>query len=83
MFFIDKYSFFVVHSVWVNIKVNKLFNAILINWVFFFNLKGMLLTNWTRTIEYISKKIIHWAFTVKTLNTNVLDKWSKKKVYHS
>lgn len=35
MYFIDKYSFFVVYSVWVNIKVNKFFNEILINWVFF------------------------------------------------
>lgn len=31
MYYIDKYSLFVVHSVWINIKLNKLFNEILIN----------------------------------------------------
>lgn len=77
MYFIDKYSFFVVHSVWINIKVNKLFNEILINWDFFLNFKGMLLTIWIRAIEYISKNNYTLGFhSKKNLNTTVIDKWS-------
>lgn len=75
MYFIDKYSFFVVHSVWINIKVNKLFNEILINWDFFLNFKGMLLTISIRAIEYISKNNYTLGFhSKKNLNTTVIDK---------
>lgn len=70
MYFIDKYSLFVVHSVWINIKVNKLFNEILINWVSFFNLKGMLLTIWIRAIEYISKNNYTLGFHSKKSQHN-------------
>lgn len=72
MYFIDKYSFFVVHSVWINIKVNKLFNEILINWDFFLNFKGMLLTIWIRAIEYISKNNYTLGFHSKKISTQPL-----------
>lgn len=71
MYFIDKYSLFVVHSVWINIKVNKLFNEIYIDKLGgFFYLKGMFLTIWIRAIEYISK------------NNNTLGFHSKKSQHN-
>lgn len=71
MYYIDKYSLFVVHSVWINIKLNKLFNEILINCLkVFFNLKGMLLTIWIRAIEYISKNNYTLGFHSKKSQHN-------------
>lgn len=75
MYFIDKYSFFVVYSVWINIKVNKFFNEILINWDFFLNFKGMFLMIWICVIEYIFKNNYILSFySKKNFNIIVIDK---------
>lgn len=75
MYFIDKYSFFVVYSVWINIKVNKFFNEILINWDFFLNFKGMFLMIWICVIEYIFKNnYILGFYSKKNFNIIVIDK---------
>lgn len=43
----------------------------------------MLLTIWIRTIEYISKKNIHWAFTVRKSQHNCYRYMKFKKTYIS
>lgn len=61
MHFIVQHTLLIVHSVWINIKVNELFNEIFLN----LNLKSMVLKIWFRSIKLsilispVSKEKIH------------------------
>lgn len=81
MHFIVQHTLLIVHSVWINIKVNELFNKIFLN----LNLKSMVLKIWFRSIKLSilispvskEKNSSHQYFIFMIVDTNI----SKKYIY--
>lgn len=78
MHFIVQHTLLIVHSVWINIKVNELFNEIFLN----LNLKSMVLKIWFRSIKLSilispvskEKNSSHQYFIFMIVDTNISKK---------